>query len=117
MTEAALVAKFLLLRFQIDIVAAFELHLSLFMPINNCPNCLNSCHGHASDIRLATTSRILFYADARSTFQPAFFMLNHLENAASATHHESPQPIFYVAIGRFYLRLFLYRSGYTLRDH
>jgi hypothetical protein len=71
LTQAALVVKFWLLRLQIDIVAASEFHLSLFMPTNNRPNCPDSCHGHASDIRLATTARILSDADARSTFQPA----------------------------------------------
>jgi hypothetical protein len=71
LTQAALVIKFWLLRLQIDIVAASEFHLSLFMPTNNRPNCPSSFHGHASDIRLATTARILSDADARSTFQPA----------------------------------------------
>jgi hypothetical protein len=71
LTQAALVVKFWLLRLQIDIVAASEFHLSLFMPTNNRPNCPSSFQGHASDIRLATTSRILSDADARSTFQPA----------------------------------------------
>ena len=67
LTQAALVVNFWLLRFQIDIVAASELHLSLFTPTNNRPNCPSSSHGHASDIRLATTARILSDADARST--------------------------------------------------
>ena len=71
LTQAALVAKFWPPRFQIDIIAASEFHLSLFMPTNNRPNCPSSFHGHASDIRLATTARILSDADARSTFQPA----------------------------------------------
>jgi hypothetical protein len=71
LTQAALVVKFWLLRLQIDIVAASEFHLGLFMPTNNRPNCPSSFHGHASDIRLATTARILSDADARSTFQPA----------------------------------------------
>jgi len=71
LTQAALVVKFWLLRLQIEIVAASEFHLSLFMPTNNRPNCPSSFQGQASDIRLATTARILSDADARSTFQPA----------------------------------------------
>jgi hypothetical protein len=71
LTQAALVVNFWLPWLQIDIVAASEFHLRLFMPTNNRPNCPSSFQGHASDIRLATTARILSDADARSTFQPA----------------------------------------------
>jgi hypothetical protein len=59
LTQAALVAKFWLPRFQIDIVAASEFHLSLFMPAKNSPDCPSSFHGHASDIHLATTAHFV----------------------------------------------------------
>jgi hypothetical protein len=72
LTQVALVPNFWPPWFQIDIVAASELRLSLFTPTNNRPNCPSSFHGHTSDIRLATTARILSDADARrSTFEHA----------------------------------------------
>ena len=56
LTQAASVDKFWLSQFQIDIVAASEFHLSLFMLTNNRPN---SCHGNASSIWLATSEHFV----------------------------------------------------------